>query len=223
MIDIPRTIHQIPQRQHNEDRLRRADSWLRRSEAAKDDTEKFVFLWIAFNAAYGRETLPSHSDTQRTEREKFRSFLREILKRDDDGVLEDALWRTFSGPIRVLLENRYVFAPFWDAVRDPAAGKNWKKKFSASRYRVLDSMGGRNVHHVLVELFMRLYTLRNQIVHGGATFATGWGQDQVRDGSRIMASLTPSILEIMRADIERNPESGVWGPVEYPRVNDDPQ
>ncbi len=225
MIDTPRTIHQISQRQHNEDRLRRADSWLRRSEAAKDDTERFIFLWIAFNAAYGRETLPSHSDIQRTEREKFRSFLREILERDDDGVLEDALWRTFSGPIRVLLENRYVFDPFWDAVRDrdPTAGKNWKKKFSDSKRSVLRSVEERNVHRVLTVLFTRLYTLRNQIVHGGATFATGWGQDQVRDGSRIMASLVPSILKIMRADIERNPESGVWEPVAFPRVNDDPR
>ena len=223
-MNMPRTTHQIPQRQHNEDRLRRADSWLRRSKDAKDDTERFIFLWIAFNAAYGSEALPSHSDKQRTERKKFRTFLREILKRDDDGVLEDALWRTYSGPIRVLLENHYVFDPFWDAVRDrdPTAGKNWKRKFSASKRSVLRSIG-KNVHHVLTELFMRLYTLRNQLIHGGATFATGWGQDQVRDGSRIMESLVPSILEIMRADIERKPDSRVWGLVDFPRVNDGPR
>ena len=70
---------------------------------------------------------------------------------------------------------------------------------------------------------MRLCTLRNQIIHGGATFATGWGQDQVRDGSRIMESLVPSILKIMRADIKRNPNSRVWGSVAFPRVNDGPR
>lgn len=223
-MNIPRTIRQIPQRQHNEDRLRRAKSWLRRSKEAKDDTERFIFLWIAFNAAYGREAFPSHSDKQRIEREKLRTFLQEVLKRDDNGVLEETLWHTYSGPIRILLDNHYVFAPFWDAVRDrdPTTGKNWKKKFSDSKRRVQRSIG-RNVHHVLTELFMRLYTLRNQIIHGGATFATGWGQDQVRDGSRIMESLVPLILKIMQADIKEDPESEVWGLVDFPRVNDGPR
>ncbi len=242
MIDIPRTIHQIPQRQHNEDRLRRADSWLRRSEAAKDDTERFIFLWIAFNAAYGGETLPSDSDIQADERDKFSRFLREILERDDDGVLEKTLWRTqkilkrddngdlkttcqrtYSDPIRALLDNHYIFDPFWKAVRGSDTGRDWKAKFSDSNRSAMKFMGRRNVHRVLVVLFKRLYTLRNQIVHGGATFEKGWGQDQVKDGSRIMESLVPSILEIMWTDIERNPESDVWGPVAYPRVNYGPR
>ena len=34
-----------------------------------------------------------------------------------------------------------------------------------------------------------------------------------------MASLTPKILEIMRADIEENPHSEIWGKVAYPRIN----
>ena len=45
---IARTAVQVPQRQHNEDRMRRADSWCKRSETATSDTEKFIFLWIAF-------------------------------------------------------------------------------------------------------------------------------------------------------------------------------
>ena len=223
MIDIPRTIHQIPQRQHNEDRLRRADSWLRRSEAAQDDTEKFVFLWIAFNAAYGWETLPSDSDTRPLERDKFGRFLQEILERDDDRVLEETLWHTHSNLICALFENRYIFDLFWQAVRGSTAGRDWKATFRKKNISVRRSIEARDARRVLMMLFKRLYTLRNQIIHGGATFATGWGQDQVRDGSRIMESLVPSILDIMRADIERNPESSVWGPVEFPRVNYGPR
>ena len=242
MIDIPRTIHQIPQSQHNEDRLRRADSWLRRSEAAQDDTERFIFLWIAFNAAYGGETLPSDSDTRPLERDKFGRFLQEVLDRDDNGVLKKTLWRTqeilkrddngdlkttlrliYSDPIHALLNNHYIFKPFWEAVRGSDTERGWEAKFSKWNRDVKLSMEKGDAHGVLKELLTRLYTLRNQIVHGGATFATGWGQDQVRDGSRIMESLVPSILDIMRADIERNPESGVWGPVEFPRVNYGPR
>lgn len=224
MPDVPRTAAQVPQRQHNRDRMRRADSWLRRSEDARDDTEKFIFLWIAFNAAYGRETIPLDSDSQPTERVKFEDFLWAVLDRDHDNTLEEILWSTYSGPIRVLLENRYVFRPFWDAVWDPEAGRDWESRFSTSNAAVLSALGTKNARHVLRVVFARLYTLRNQIVHGGATYGTdGWGQDQVRDGSRIMASLVPAILDIMRADIEKTPNSDIWGKVLYPRIRDKPE
>ena len=36
-------------------RLHRALSWLKRAEMAEDDDGRFIFLWIAFNAAYARE------------------------------------------------------------------------------------------------------------------------------------------------------------------------
>lgn len=36
-----------------------------------------------------------------------------------------------------------------------------------------------------------------------------------------MECLVPVILEIMRADIEANPDSDVWGLIAYPRINYD--
>ena len=65
------TSEGLSQGRHNEDRMRRADSWLGRSgksatgrEKARTceeetglDCERFIFLWIAFNAAYGRELI----------------------------------------------------------------------------------------------------------------------------------------------------------------------
>lgn len=87
-------IHQIPVRQHNEDRIRRAESWLRRSRVAEVnrqqavsdedkaafDCEQFIFLWISFNAAYGRELLDYDRDEDNpTESRKFREFLKKKL------------------------------------------------------------------------------------------------------------------------------------------------
>ena len=71
---------------------------------------------------------------------------------------------------------------------------------------------------VLKVVLSRLYTLRNRIFHGGTTYATGWGQDQVRDGTNIMASIVPAFIAVMRADIERNPDTDVWGRVACARV-----
>ena len=45
----------MSQRQQNEDRMRRADSWCNKGLMDIPSDEKFIFLWIAFNAAYGRE------------------------------------------------------------------------------------------------------------------------------------------------------------------------
>ena len=36
-------------------RLHRALSWLNRAEQFEDDDGRFIFLWIAFNAAYATE------------------------------------------------------------------------------------------------------------------------------------------------------------------------
>ena len=72
---MTRNIQEVPQEQHNEDRIRRAESWLRRSEVAEAnrkkavsdedkaafDCEQFIFLWIAFNAEIMRKTSPGHS------------------------------------------------------------------------------------------------------------------------------------------------------------------
>ncbi len=213
---------EVPQRQHNEDRIRRAESWRKGSEgAAPDSEEKFIFLWIAFNAAYGAENVSLDAEA-----DKFRDFLERILHRDENGRIEEILWTTFSGPIRVLLTNKYVFLPFWKAVQGLPAGADWQERFDRSNGRIerYISRGNtrKNTHRVLFELFLRLYTLRNQILHGGVTFKTGWGRDQIRDCSRIMASLVPAILEIMRADIDRNPDTEDWGRVAYPRTNNEP-
>ena len=80
----------------------------------------------------------------------------------------------------------------------------------------------KDTFNILTRVFDRLYTLRNQIFHGGATWPAGFGRAQIRDGSRIMASLVPAVLAIMRADIERDPDTAVWGTVAYPRVNFEP-
>ena len=63
------------------------------------------------------------------------------------------------------------------------------------------------ISDVLEEVLKRLYVLRNQIVHGGTTFAEGRGRSQVKDGYRIMEALMPPILNIMEEDIRKTPDS----------------
>lgn len=214
-----RTADQIPQRQHNEDRMRRAKSWLKRSEAATNEGEKFIFLWIAFNAAYGSNASdPDNPGEQR----KFSNFLERVLKRDERNEIEEILWGTYSGSIRILLETKYVFEPFWEYVRSER-GSEWLEIFEQDISDARKRMGERDTHGVLKIVFRRLYTLRNQIFHGSATYSKGWGKRyQVHDGYMIMASLVPTVLKIMEADMKRNPDTDIWGTVAYPRIDYQP-
>ena len=230
MAETERDGGPAPQRRHNADRMRRAHAWLTRSrQEGIEDIERFVFLWIAFNAAYGNEAAlrdfveREREDERDSEPYRFRSFLRNIIEKDANRVLERIVWDEFSGPIRVLLSNPYVFHPFWRSVWNPNANKDWRRRFEGSRRVAGSALARRDVFTVLSVVLDRLYTLRNQIVHGGATWPAGFGRTQIRDGSRIMAFLVPAILDIMQTDIERNPDSEVWGRVAYPRINAEPE
>ena len=238
---MPRTSKDVPQRQHNKDRMRRAKSWLARANRAvsegekagadADDTgfacERFMFLWISFNAAYGYEmeedqkhAVYSEEKGKFTEKKKFTKFLDEIVRQDRKRIIHNILWERYPGPVQDLLENKYVFRPFWESIRGSSSGGGWKQKFEGDKRRSFRELANGNVERVLEIVFWRLYELRNQIFHGGATFAEGWGQDQITNGSRIMADLVPVILDIMDTHIAENPDTKVWGKVAYPRINE---
>ena len=105
--------------------------------------------------------------------------------------------------------------------------ETWQERFERSNGRVSGSFSrlsdpdlglderGSLLHGVLVQVFLRLYTLRNQVFHGGVTYSSGRGRKQIKDGSFIMANLVPVILDIMEAGIDENPSSDVWGEVAY--------
>lgn len=214
----------VPQRQHNEDRMRRAHAWIKCSEReGTEDIERFMFLWVAFNAAYGNEEVLRDFVEGESETHRFTVFLQNIVKRDGTGVLERIVWEEFSGPIRILLNNHYVFQPFWKAIQNLKPDHAWKRRFESEKRRVNKALSEQNVLAILSVVFRRLYTLRNQLFHGGATYPSGFGRDQIRDGSRIMASLVPAIVDIMQQDIKGAPDSETWGKVAYPRVKDQPE
>lgn len=208
--------------------MRRAHAWLERSrQAGTEEIDRFVFLWIAFNAAYGDEValqdFVERPEARQSEAHRFNRFLLAVVRNDKDRAIYNIVWQEYSGPIRVLLDNRYVFRPFWSSVWGLDKGESWKRRFERDKTDVNRALVNRDTFNILTRVFDRLYTLRNQIFHGGATWPAGFGRDQIRDGSRIMASLVPAILDIMQADLDRNPDSELWGKVAYPRINVEPE
>jgi len=175
-------------------RVHRALSWLGRAEREGDDTDtRFILLWIGFNAAYA-------GDVQRaveSERDHFREFFSTLLTFDAGRRLYDAIWSRFPHEIRLLLDNRYVFAPFWQHHNGVAGAHGWEAKFEASKRRVNAALGQQDTATVLSILFDRLYVLRNQLVHGGATWASDVNRAQVRDGAALLGTLLPIFVDLM--------------------------
>ena len=192
-------------------RVHRALSWLGRAEKESDDPDAaFIFYWIAFNAAYAKDRQRA---MESTERSQFADFFDTILTLDSKQAIYDAIWTRFSDSIRLLLDNEYVFQPFWDH-HAGRGSENWERLFERRNSIVRQALGDRNTGLILSTLFDRLYVLRIQLMHGGASWGSSVNRDQVQDGARILAFLVPLFIELMMSHPEID-----WGPPDYPVVN----
>lgn len=200
-------------------RVHRAISWIGRAENCDrdDDDARFLFLWIGFNAAYADENefqgVPSPE--QPRERVAFRRFFGKLVDLDREGRLYDAIWDEFSGPIRVLMNNKYVFSGFWHHHNGIPGHEDWERRFEGSRRGLARQLRAKDSVGVLCQVFDRLYVLRNQIVHGGSTWNGSVNRPQVRDGARILAFLMPVFVDVMMD----NPGEE-WGRPFYPVVDE---
>ncbi len=66
---------------------------------------------------------------------------------------------------------------------------------------------------VLSIVLTGMYTLRNQLVHGGATWNSQVNRDQLRDCADFLGKLVPYIVELM-LDIPNT----LWGDACYPVI-----
>ena len=55
-------------------------------------------------------------------------------------------------------------------------------------------MGSQDTQKVMGIMFDRLYTLRNQLLHGGATWNSGVNRNQISQGAEIMGQVVPIIF-----------------------------
>lgn len=197
-------------------RVHRALSWLRRAEAEDQDHDvRFILLWIGFNAAYAGDVEASASDSApEGERGLFQTFFSTLVKFDARHRVYDAVWQRFSHEIRLLLDNRYVYHPFWQHQNGASGYGDWELKLERSRTAIKHALRDHDTARILSILFDRLYVLRNQLVHGGATWNSDVNRDQVRDGTSILSCLLPIFIDLMMD----NPEH-TWPMPNYPVVD----
>lgn len=194
-------------------RTHRALSWLNRAESEQEDADaKFIFLWIALNAAY------AHEITDRakfTERRMFLRFLDRLIATDTEDLLHGIVWEHFPGPVRLLLANQYVSQEFWDFHTGRIGPQEWELRFQSSKSAATRALGKRDTKRVIAIVFDRLYVLRNQLIHGGATWNSTVNRSQLRDGGRILAVVVPAIIYLLLNSPEQE-----WGTPSYPVIRE---
>lgn len=199
-------------------RLTRAESWLRRGNAETDADAKYIFLWIAFNAAYavrGRD---------RREWEYRLDYFDALVPLDTEQRIHSLLSTALLPPIRDIMNNVYLFHGFWSGLTEPPFNwQDWPRqgefeedsKFVTDRLTDWATPTPEELALMLRKLFARLSVLRNQLMHGCATQDGTLNRRQVDAGSVVLGPLVHVFLDIM----VDNPQIG-WGALEFP-VRDD--
>jgi len=190
-------------------RLHRAISWLKSAEKQDDNLDvKFISLWIAFNACYAVDL---NGISSKPEKAKLRDFTSSLVQ-FDSSRLYNLFWEKYSGPVRVLIENKFVFEKFWEFNRGDI--DNYENSFNKSIATALTCLSKENIEGLMEIVLERLYTLRNSIMHGGSTYNSKLNRAQLKDACNIMQLLVPIIIDIMLENNEHD-----WGEIAYPVVN----
>ena len=91
-----------------------------------------------------------------------------------------------------------MFPDFWTGdIFQQADPQLWEPSLGRSISRFQRAIENDNIRDILEELFDRLYVLRNQLIHGGATWQGSVNRSQVTDGAAIMAFLVPHFINLM--------------------------
>ena len=113
-----------------------------------------------------------------------------------------------------MLDNPYVFNPFWEFQRGRIDESEWKDRVASAKKSAQSALTNGNTPMLLWLVFNRLYTLRNQLIHGGATWDGKVNRDQLRDCTRLLGRLVPVIIVLMMDN-----QNAVWGDTVYPVVD----
>ena len=149
-------------------------------------------------------------------RNLIKTFLVMLMLSFSHAALADE-WDTFYDRY-----NGKVFVVSWQKKRNPD-GTTIKPIYKETGFSMTSPDTVRTIGHkalqnhdtrmILATVFDRLYVLRNQIVHGGATWNSSVNRSQIRDGHEILAFLVPLFIDLMMDNPDKN-----WGAPYYPVI-----
>ena len=214
-------------RDRNERRIARMSTWisLAKAEAISGEKEahiRFLFYWIAYEAAYHMNETGESKGGHEKERREF--HLR--LASHDRGRLQRILsaQRTNVVGILKLRQAHPSFWKRWDEDEGVETIKEWESVFWNRVQKMVEHLEVAvrsgikwKIAGTLNDLFENLSVVRNQIVHGGSAGPDSRGRTQVILGAKLLSAFVPCFHESIKDN-----HSEDWGEPPFPHVGEGP-
>ncbi|EDM28283.1 hypothetical protein LNTAR_10221 [Lentisphaera araneosa HTCC2155] len=145
-------------------RLHRCFSWAARIEPHQGNDsldEAFLSAWLAFNSLFAR--IDANTNQFLPEKESMTEFLQQVLRIDRQNKIKQFLGES-KWQMEQLLQCKFLQQSFWRDLGEDQSSSTFKDSFSFFRRK------GEDV--VLKQVLLRIYLMRNQLVHGGATYGS---------------------------------------------------
>jgi len=204
------------------ERLRRARSWSVAASRYRTDIDiQFICYWISLNALYGglagdplKHDAPLYtlSDGDSFPVDRDLSELIHLMCRLDRHHLLKAVKSIDPQVLSDTVGDRWTSGLYWQNVysRRPVD----TRRLSSRRQRVQDALKLNQVEALLHVVLARILELRNQVVHGGASYYISKNRDSLNPAVTVLAILVPAFIEVM----ERNRAAATkWPPAPNPR------
>lgn len=196
-------------------RIHRALSWFKKAKELNSKGEldlSFITMWIGFNSAYGKDLSAAFI----SEHVMINEFFEQILLLDTKNEISDILWVQSKSAVMSLIQNKFTFEKYWHFVNGKTDDSNWNEALNKSIIKANRLVAGKDTNVMLSMVLSRLYTLRNQLLHGGATFDSMLNRAQIEDALQLMFSIFPVIVQLMM----EAPDKSVFGKPYYMPIKD---
>ena len=206
----------MSKKQDLHDRLSRAHSWI--EAAGKLSLEQkhaaFVFLFIAFNALYGQRRYEGTEYDARKDRQEFLKRIRIMQDYDNrfgQGIVLNAL-NVCRKPGVALIRDTFLRDTYWSKKE---AAKELQREF-VRLASTAEAKLERGRHEEFLKLVLkRLTVLRNQVMHGCATYGpASKGITSLEDGLALLKELVPAFHTLM----VKYGSHVDWPAIPYPRT-----
>jgi hypothetical protein len=168
-------------------RVHRSLSWCKRATqfGADQPEAKYLFLWIALNALYGRWNAAKNAPD--VEGHSRQELLRRVC--EADAPTFGQFLRRHRGLVKCILGNPYLSAVFW---RDPDHPKAMGWATEDVNYLDRNLKNG-DFGKVLGQVLDRLFVLRGQIVHGASTGGSRLNRSSVQSSLQLLEQFVPLV------------------------------
>jgi hypothetical protein len=203
----------VTRKQDLQDRLQRAASWIEAADSLKprQNHERFIFLYVALNAMYGRRQYEGDRSEVRQDLDRFATQLKQICSTSPKESASHLLEILQSPRVEALVLDHFLLDDLFKGATREALVARCKRDLIGAKLKLRSG----DPFTMLRLVLQRLTVLRNRVMHGCVTYGdVSKGLPSVVKGTRVATSLVPALLEL----IARHGHVVKWDPIPYPRV-----